>query len=37
MSTKKIILIAISIIIAWKVIPLLINAVLFLIVYFLFN
>ena len=37
MSTKKIILIAISIIIAWKVIPLLINAVLFLVLYFFIN
>nr|DAQ20503.1 MAG TPA: protein of unknown function (DUF4519) [Microviridae sp.] len=37
MSTKKIILIAISIIIAWKVIPLLINAVLFLVVYLFIN
>lgn len=37
MSTKKIILIAISIIIAWKVIPFLINAVLFLVVYLFIN
>lgn len=37
MSTKKIILIAISIIIAWKVIPLLVNAVLFLVVYLFIN